>query len=83
MQIQPLGGEDPLEEGLATHSSILAWIIPWTEEPGCCVVFQFVFLMLWSSSQHFKYLAIAAISYPAHGVSFCLLKRPSSSILTT
>ena len=29
-----LGGEDPLEEGMATHSSILAWRIPWTEEPG-------------------------------------------------
>ena len=28
------GWEDPLEEGLATHSSILAWQIPWTEEPG-------------------------------------------------
>ena len=28
------GGEDPLEEGMATHSSILAWRIPWTEEPG-------------------------------------------------
>ena len=29
-----LGQEDPLEEGMATHSSILAWRIPWTEEPG-------------------------------------------------
>ena len=29
-----LGWEDPLEEGLATHSSILAWRIPWMEEPG-------------------------------------------------
>ena len=29
-----LGGEDPLEEGWPTHSSILAWRIPWTEEPG-------------------------------------------------
>ena len=28
------GGEDPLEKGIATHSSILAWRIPWTEEPG-------------------------------------------------
>ena len=28
-----LGQEDPLEEGMATHSSILAWRIPWTEEP--------------------------------------------------
>ena len=33
MQVQSLGWEDPLEEGLATHSSILAWRIPWTEEP--------------------------------------------------
>ena len=32
-RIQPLGQEDPLEEGIATHSSILAWRIPWTEEP--------------------------------------------------
>ena len=29
-----LGQEDPLEEGVATHSSILAWRVPWTEEPG-------------------------------------------------
>ena len=28
------GWDDPLEEGMATHSSILAWKIPWTEEPG-------------------------------------------------
>ena len=33
-QVQSLGREDPLEEGMATHSSILAWRIPWTEEPG-------------------------------------------------
>ena len=33
-QVQSLGGEDPLEKGTATHSSILAWRIPWTEEPG-------------------------------------------------
>ena len=32
--IQPLGWEDPLEKDMATHSSILAWRIPWTEEPG-------------------------------------------------
>ena len=34
MQVRFLGGEDPLEEGIATHSSILAGVIPWTEEPG-------------------------------------------------
>ena len=32
--VRSLGGEDPLEEGVATHSSILAWRILWTEEPG-------------------------------------------------
>ena len=31
---RPLGWEDPLEEGMANHSSILAWRIPWTQEPG-------------------------------------------------
>ena len=33
-QVQSLGREDPLEEGMATHSNILAWRIPRTEEPG-------------------------------------------------
>ena len=33
-QVQSLGKEDPLERRMATHSSVLAWIIPWTEEPG-------------------------------------------------
>ena len=34
MQVQFLDQEDPLKEGMATHSSILAWRIPWTGEPG-------------------------------------------------
>ena len=34
IQIQPLGWEEPLEKGMATHCSIIAWEIPWTEEPG-------------------------------------------------
>ena len=33
-QLQSLGWEDPLAKGMTTHSSILAWRIPWTEEPG-------------------------------------------------
>ena len=32
--VRSLGWEDPLEEGMATHSSVLAWEIPWTERPG-------------------------------------------------
>ena len=34
MQVQSLGQEDPLEEEMTAHSSVLAWRIPWTEEPG-------------------------------------------------
>ena len=34
MWVQSLGQDDPLEEGMTTHSSILAWRIPWTGEPG-------------------------------------------------
>ena len=33
-QVQPLGPKDPLEKEMATHSSILSWGIPWTQEPG-------------------------------------------------
>jgi len=42
IQVRSLSWEDPLEEGMATHSSILAWRIPWTEEPG----------RLWSRGSH-------------------------------
>ena len=38
--VQSLGQEDPLEKGMATHSSILAWEIPWTEEPGGLHIIQ-------------------------------------------
>ena len=34
MRVQSLGQEDPLEKGIVTHSSILSWRSPWTEEPG-------------------------------------------------
>ena len=40
-RVQPLGWEDPLEKGIATHSSILAWRIPWTEKPGRLQSLQF------------------------------------------
>ena len=34
MQVRSLGWEDPLEEGMVTRSSVLAWRVPWTSEPG-------------------------------------------------
>ena len=43
-QVQPLSQEDPLKKGMATHSSILAWRFPWTEEPGglCVCVYKII-----------------------------------------
>ena len=46
--VQSLGGEDPLEDGMATHSNILARRIPWTEEPGGL---QFMALQRWTKKQ--------------------------------
>ena len=46
MRAQSLGGEDPLEEGMATHSSTLAWKIPWMEEPGWLQSMGSLFLKL-------------------------------------
>ena len=44
--VQSLGQEDPLEKGMATYSSILAWRIPWTKEPvAYCVTNTFTFKM--------------------------------------
>ena len=40
--VQSLGWEDPLEKGMATHSSILAWEIQWTEEPGGIKAMEFL-----------------------------------------
>ena len=37
-RVQSLGQEDPLEKGMTTHSKVLAWRIPWTEEPGWATV---------------------------------------------
>ena len=54
-----LGQEDPLEEGMATHSSILAWRIPWTEEPGRLQ-------SMGSQSQH--YWAINTFTFTFHGL---------------
>ena len=41
-QVQSLGQEDPLEKEMATHSSILAWEVPWTEEPGGLLKFLII-----------------------------------------
>ena len=48
MRVRSLGQEDPLQEAMATHSSILAWELPWAEEPGGlqCVGSQNIWIQL-------------------------------------
>ena len=58
-KVQSLGQEDPLEKGMATHSSILAWRIPWTEEPGG------VQFMGWQRVRHDR--ATFFLSWVCHG----------------
>ena len=52
--VQFLGWEDPLENELATHSSILAWRIPWTEEPGGPCDLKELDTILWRELQSWK-----------------------------
>ena len=66
-QVQPLDSEDPLDEEVATHSSILAWRIPWTEEPGGL---QSIGLQTRTrlSTQHTSQLHCKGLASWAHGV---------------
>ena len=61
MQVWSLGREDSLEEGMATYSSILAWEIPWTEEPGGL---QSIGLQSWSSLKQLKHAHMISIYFP-------------------
>ena len=64
------GWEDPLEEGLAAHSSILAWRIPWTEEPsGLCLVYGFS-----KSQTRLKQLSTQLHFYSPSGNTFFTLR---------
>ena len=87
--VQALGWGDPLEEGMATHSSILAWRIPWTEEPGGL---RFIGLQRiehdWSDLAHvhtFYTLATLYISYIAlfhkHLLNVCVPAKMMNSKL--
>ena len=63
--VQSLGQEDPLEKGMTTHSSILVWRTPWTEEPGGAKSQTRL------SNFHFS-LSLTAVSVvAAHGLSSC------------
>ena len=55
---QSLGLEDPLEKGIAIHSSILAWRIPWTEEPGGLSPHGVTKSQTWLSDKHYENMKI-------------------------
>ena len=61
-QVGSLGREDPLEEGTVTHSSFLAWRIPWTEEPGGLHIVQGVaksLIQLKQLSMHAQHIIVS------------------------
>ena len=83
MRVRSLGRKDALEEGMATHSSILAWRIPWTEEPGRlqAMGWQRVGLKQWSTVLYIckciysvQLLAAEKWTYINHGFPFFLNK---------
>ena len=81
--VQSLGWEDPLEKGMATHSSILAWRIPWTKEPGGNIYRGF---FLWYPQSSHRYTA--PVSSPREreptplGVDSNFPQEPGKDLLT-
>ena len=61
--VRSLGWEDPLEEGVATHSSILAWRIPWTKERGRL---QSIGSQSWTRLSHYPQLSLKLLLYLPH-----------------
>ena len=87
--IRDTGQEDPLEEGTATHSSILAWRIPWTEEPGglqsrglqragVCAHAQLLYTAVSISAVHRSESAICIHTSPLFWISFAF-RSPQSN----
>ena len=81
MLVQSLGWEDLLEKGMETHSSILTWRIPWTEEPGWL---QSIGLQSWPQlklpSRHVKSSFILSLSSCSVSVGTCLSAGPWGSL---
>ena len=70
-----LGQEEPLEKKMATHSSTLAWRIPWTEEPGLPSMGQQTDTTVWLNFTFFQQMLLTKITLPTcslHGGSFAL-----------
>ena len=59
--VRPLGWEDPLEEEMATHFSILAWRIPWTEESGRVAKESATTLLLNNKNHHFGWVSMLSL----------------------
>ena len=80
-QVWSLGWEDPLEKGMATHSSILAWRIPWTEEPGGLQSMQLQTARHeWATNTHFHHIHHCFLSGPVQNLQTGL---PASTLATS
>ena len=81
-RVRSLGQEYPLEEEMATHSSILAWRIPWTEEPGGL---QSMGLKEWDMTEHAHtfWIVVGGVSGRINSAKYCLWKRPLLGLLNS
>ena len=72
-QVQILGQEAPLEEEMATHSSMLAWKIPWTEEPGGLYSMELQRVRHnWMTNTHLHMIPYSTLTYYSMGLIYCL-----------
>ena len=74
-QVRSLGQEDPLEKEMATHSSILAWKIPWTEEPG----YSLRGYKESDMTEHMNLCVFVLYSFETRGLSFLIEKEAFSA----
>ena len=82
--VKSLGLEDPLEWEMATHSSILAWEIPWTEEPGRLHVYGVARSRTWLSAHTHTYLCPrhSAFVFKVGKSGYCIMQHPSLNSLS-
>ena len=79
-QVQSLGWEDPLEKGMETHFSILAWRIPWTEEPGVLQSVKLLRVRHDAATRHTYNVLVSAVQQSESMIYTCI--SPPSGTLT-
>ena len=82
-QVRSLSREDPLEKEMATHSSILAWRIPWTEEPGQLQSTESAKSLAWLTDEHWPLVKLTCLTWACHFLLSKHLYKPVNSTVLT